>query len=436
MLTNKKFPDMILGVIIVNKFVTIQQTSVNKTMEVIMDTKGRKLWMRAAGMFLAGIIAVGTCETTAMASSIGVIDTADMLDIHSESDSSSDVVGQIMDEAHVAILENAGDWVKIQAGDITGWVSSSNIHVKEECDVEEAVSVNEQIIEEIQQDAESTQDNSTEDGEETEESVEQETEETENSQPEQVETSENVQNQTEESEEVKAEEEAKAEEAARQAAEEAAKAEAEEAARQAAQEAAKAEAEEAARLAAEEAAKAAEEAARQAAEEAAKAAEEAARQAAEEAAKAAEEAARQAAEEAAKAAEEAARQAAEEAAKAAVAQQMNVSQSDMDLLAAIIYCEAGSEPYVGKVAVGNVVMNRVKHPSYPNSISEVIYARGQFSPVRNGSLEKALKYNRADQSCYQAAWEALSGSAPVGDKLYFRRNNGRSGQVIGHHVFY
>ena len=421
MLTNKKFPDMILGVIIVNKFVTIQQTSVNKTMEVIMDTKGRKLWMRAAGMFLAGIIAVGTCETTAMASSIGVIDTADMLDIHSESDSSSDVVGQIMDEAHVAILENAGDWVKIQAGDITGWVSSSNIHVKEECDVEEAVSVNEQIIEEIQQDAESTQDNSTEDGEETEESVEQETEETENNQPEQVETSENVQNQTEESEEVKAEEEAKAEEAARQAAEEAAKAEAEEAARQAAQEAAKAEAEEAAR---------------QAAEEAAKAAEEAARQAAEEAAKAAEEAARQAAEEAAKAAEEAARQAAEEAAKAAVAQQMNVSQSDMDLLAAIIYCEAGSEPYVGKVAVGNVVMNRVKHPSYPNSISEVIYARGQFSPVRNGSLEKALKYNRADQSCYQAAWEALSGSAPVGDKLYFRRNNGRSGQVIGHHVFY
>ena len=385
MLTNKKFPDMILGVIIVNKFVTIQQTSVNKTMEVIMDTKGRKLWMRAVGMFLAGIIAVGTCETTAMASSIGVIDTADMLDIHSESDSSSDVVGQIMDEAHVAILENAGDWVKIQAGDITGWVSSSNIHVKEECDVEEAVSVNEQIIEEIQQDAESTQDNSTEDGEETEESVEQETEETENNQPEQVETSENVQNQTEESEEVKAEEEAKAEAEA---------------------------------------------------EEAAKAAEEAARQAAEEAAKAAEEAARQAAEEAAKAAEEAARQAAEEAAKAAVAQQMNVSQSDMDLLAAIIYCEAGSEPYVGKVAVGNVVMNRVKHPSYPNSISEVIYARGQFSPVRNGSLEKALKYNRADQSCYQAAWEALSGSAPVGDKLYFRRNNGRSGQVIGHHVFY
>ena len=433
MLTNKKFPDMILGVIIVNKFVTIQQTSVNKTMEVIMDTKGRKLWMRAAGMFLAGIIAVGTCETTAMASSIGVIDTADMLDIHSESDSSSDVVGQIMDEAHVAILENAGDWVKIQAGDITGWVSSSNIHVKEECDVEEAVSVNEQIIEEIQQDAESTQDNSTEDGEETEESVEQETEETENNQPEQVETSENVQNQTEESEEVKAEEEAKAEAEA----EEAAKA-AEEAARQAAEEAAKAEAEEAARQAAEEAAKAeAEEAARQAAEEAAKAeAEEAARQAAEEAAKAAEEAARQAAEEAAKAAEEAARQAAEEAAKAAMAQQMNVSQSDMDLLAAIIYCEAGSEPYVGKVAVGNVVMNRVKHPSYPNSISEVIYARGQFSPVRNGSLEKALKYNRADQSCYQAAWEALSGSAPVGDKLYFRRNNGRSGQVIGHHVFY
>ena len=81
-------------------------------------------------------------------------------------------------------------------------------------------------------------------------------------------------------------------------------------------------------------------------------------------------------------------------------------------------------------------MNRVKSASQPNTITEVVYAKGQFSPVRNGSLQRALSSDKADASCYQAAIEALAGSQPVGEKLFFRRNNGRSGQVIGHHVFY
>lgn len=55
-------------------------------------------------------------------------------------------------------------------------------------------------------------------------------------------------------------------------------------------------------------------------------------------------------------------------------------------MASIINCEAGSEPYQGKVAVGIVVMNRVSSKSFPNSIKGVIYQKGQFSPVRNGSL--------------------------------------------------
>ena len=118
------------------------------------------------------------------------------------------------------------------------------------------------------------------------------------------------------------------------------------------------------------------------------------------------------------------------------AQTAPISTEELKLLANIIYCEAGSESYVGKVAVGNVIMNRVKSASQPNTITEVIYAKGQFSPVRNGSLQRALSSDKADAACYQAAIEALSGAQPVGDKLFFRRNNGRSGQVIGHHVFY
>ena len=152
---------------------------------------------------------------------------------------------------------------------------------------------------------------------------------------------------------------------------------------------------------------------------------------------AAEEAARIEAEAQAKAAaEEAARLEAEAQQAALAAQTAAISAEELKLLANIIYCEAGSESYVGKVAVGNVIMNRVKSASQPNTITEVVYAKGQFSPVRNGSLQRALSSDKADAACYQAAIEALAGAQPVGGKLFFRRNNGRSGQVIGHHVFY
>ena len=214
-----------------------------------------------------------------------------------------------------------------------------------------------------------------------------------------------------------------AEEAARIEAEAQAKAAAEEAAQLEAEAQAKAAAEEAAQLEAEAQAKAAEEAARLEAEVQAKAA--------------AEEAARLEAEAQAKAAaEEAARLEAEAQQAALAAQTAAISTEELKLLANIIYCEAGSESYVGKVAVGNVIMNRVKSASQPNTITEVVYAKGQFSPVRNGSLQRALSSDKADAACYQAAIEALAGAQPVGGKLFFRRNNGRSGQVIGHHVFY
>ena len=368
-----------------------------------MNGKGRKLFRSAVGI-LTSVMMMGAYTTTAMASGIGVIDAKDMLDIHAEANTASAVIGQVMEDGHVAILAKYNDWVQIQAGEIAGWVPAENL-VETEISNEEAVAANEQVI------AERTGATASEDEFFAEEEVQQD-----ETAALQAEASEAAQNEIEEV----------------QAAEEAARLEAE------AQ--AKAAAEEAARIEAEAQVKAAEEAARLEAEAQAKAAEEAARIEAEAQAKAAaEEAARIEAEAQAKAAEEAARLAAEaqQAALAAqAAQTAAISAEELKLLANIIYCEAGSESYVGKVAVGNVIMNRVKSASQPNTITEVVYAKGQFSPVRNGSLQRALSSDKADAACYQAAIEALAGAQPVGGKLFFRRNNGRSGQVIGHHVFY
>lgn len=106
------------------------------------------------------------------------------------------------------------------------------------------------------------------------------------------------------------------------------------------------------------------------------------------------------------------------------------------LLAALIYCEAGGESYEGKVAVGAVVMNRVRSSAYPDTIHGVIYASGQFTPAMSGKVNQVYESGKIPQSCIQAAEEALSGVSNVGDLTHFRRNNGRDGLVIGNHVFY
>ena len=127
---------------------------------------------------------------------------------------------------------------------------------------------------------------------------------------------------------------------------------------------------------------------------------------------------------------------AQKAKEAAAKKSQNASASDVTLLAAIIQCEAGSECYQGKVAVGAVVMNRVRSSRYPNTISGVIYQRGQFSPASNGSLARVLASGNISSSCRQAAADALAGVDPTGGKLFFHRANGSSGIVIGNHVFY
>ncbi len=391
-----------------------------------MKTKGRKLFRGMLGA-LAAVVLMGVAyTTTVMASSIGMIDTADLLDIHAEADAGSEVVGQVMDEGHVAILAKGDGWVQIQAGDIVGWVPADNL-IEKEISNEEAVAANEEVL--GRQAGESEQDDV-----ETEAQEEQA-----EAQEEQTEVQESAQDMT--AAETAADAEAFAREvavSAQKADMEKAQAEAAERAAREAQELVKAQAEAAERAQKEAAAliKAQQEAAARAAAEAKAQAEAAAAQARAQA----EAQLRAQQEEAARAAAAAAQAEAEKAAEAARRQAIlsanGITEEDLYLLANIIYCEAGCEPYIGKVAVGNVVMNRVKSNRQPDTIQGVIYAKGQFSPVRNGSLDRALRRSSADESCYQAALEALSGAKPVGDKLFFRRVNGRPGQVIGHHVFY
>lgn len=136
-----------------------------------------------------------------------------------------------------------------------------------------------------------------------------------------------------------------------------------------------------------------------------------------------------------------ARQEAEEAAKKEAMRNQNYGEYTTDadttlLLAALIQCEAGSESYEGQVAVGAVVMNRVRNGAYPDSIRGVIYASGQFTPAMNGKVDRVYASGNIYPSCIRAAEEALAGVSNVGDLTHFRRNNGREGLVIGNHVFY
>ncbi len=111
------------------------------------------------------------------------------------------------------------------------------------------------------------------------------------------------------------------------------------------------------------------------------------------------------------------------------------AEGELYLLAAIIQCESEGEPYAGKLAVGSVVMNRVKSSKFPNTITEVIYQKKQFSPVASGRLSYRLSVGVND-TCMQAAVEVLNGTITT-DALFFRRvTPGINGTVIGNHVFY
>lgn len=117
----------------------------------------------------------------------------------------------------------------------------------------------------------------------------------------------------------------------------------------------------------------------------------------------------------------------------------SISSSDFDLLARIISAEARGESYSGQVAVGAVVLNRVEHPSFPDSVSGVIYQNGAFSCLYDGQFEQPV----AD-SAYSAARDALNGMDPSGGAIYYYNPKTATNRwirsrpiitTIGRHVF-
>lgn len=117
----------------------------------------------------------------------------------------------------------------------------------------------------------------------------------------------------------------------------------------------------------------------------------------------------------------------------------NLNRSDLDLLARVVYAEAKGEPYLGKVAVAAVVLNRVDSPLFPNTVRGVIYQPYQFEPVQNGSINQGY-----DAASMNAVLDALAGTDPTYGALYFY-NPGKVSHswmatrqtttVIGQHVF-
>mgnify|MGYP005898060407 CR=1 FL=1 len=90
------------------------------------------------------------------------------------------------------------------------------------------------------------------------------------------------------------------------------------------------------------------------------------------------------------------------------------SSSQVDLLARLISAEARGEPYSGQVAVGAVVLNRIKHPSFPNTLSGVIYQSGAFTCITDGQFNQPVA-----ESAYRAARDALNGVDPSGGAIYY-----------------
>lgn len=112
------------------------------------------------------------------------------------------------------------------------------------------------------------------------------------------------------------------------------------------------------------------------------------------------------------------------------------TKEELKLMSCIIWCEARGESNAGKLAVGIVVMNRKESSSFPNTIRGVIYQKGQFSPVTNGSFSKALKLykegkfekSKVGKACMDAAKAALNGEKKVTSK-------GKTKNLSGYYFF-
>ena len=116
-----------------------------------------------------------------------------------------------------------------------------------------------------------------------------------------------------------------------------------------------------------------------------------------------------------------------------------LSSSDAYLLAKLIAAEARGESYTGQVAVGAVILNRVRHPSFPNTIAGVLYQPGAFSALADGQFSR-----EPEDQCRRAARDAMNGWDPTGGAIYYynpKKSTSRwifsrpTVAVIGEHVF-
>ena len=90
------------------------------------------------------------------------------------------------------------------------------------------------------------------------------------------------------------------------------------------------------------------------------------------------------------------------------------ASGDVALLAKVISAEARGEPYDGQVAVGAVILNRIAHPSFPNTLAGVVYEPGAFTCMVDGQIDQPIA-----SSAYQAARDALNGADPSGGAIYY-----------------
>ena len=115
------------------------------------------------------------------------------------------------------------------------------------------------------------------------------------------------------------------------------------------------------------------------------------------------------------------------------------TEANINLLARIVSAESRGEPYIGQVAVGAVILNRVEHPSFPDSLSGVIYQPGAFTAITDGQFNEPVS-----DSAYNAAKDALNGWDPSGGAIYYYNPDRATSQwifsrptitVIGSHRF-
>lgn len=121
---------------------------------------------------------------------------------------------------------------------------------------------------------------------------------------------------------------------------------------------------------------------------------------------------------------------------AAYEAELAARSEEVRMMAAMIQCEAGNQPIEGQIAVGTVIMNRVKAANYPNTIPEVLYQPNQFGPADSQLFADLLATDTIKDSCREAAKQAFMGTDNVGGALHFQRAGYRDGLVIGDHVFY